>query len=226
MVVEQVEQRVRRERRVWRIGLLSSLLFHLLLLVFFQTRAERLSPYAAAGPAAGDPVAAPGGGGMRAIVLQPPVPIEIPPRPESFIIEPVQVNPPVEEMVLALNEVELRDPGEGNREGPESGPGLPGAEGGGDAGNAMSGLRRLIPPVPRGVIMAPLSRPSSVRGREVTVWVFINQAGAVDSVRLEPPTPDSKYNEDLMREARDWVFEPAERAGRAVATWFSYTWKL
>ena len=74
--------------------------------------------------------------------------------------------------------------------------------------------------------MAPLSRPASVRGREVTVWVFINQAGAVDSVRLDPATPDGNYNADLIREARQWVFEPAMRAGRAVATWFNYTWKL
>jgi hypothetical protein len=65
-----------------------------------------------------------------------------------------------------------------------------------------------------------------VRGHEVTVWVFINQAGAVDSVRLEPPTPDGRYNADLIREARDWVFEPALQRGRPVAMWWSYTWKL
>jgi outer membrane biosynthesis protein TonB len=163
---------------------------------------------------------------MRAIALRPPVEIQIPPRPETPVIEPVQVEEQLEEPVLAFNEIELRDPGEGTREGEETGAGLPGGEGRGDQGNAMSGLRRLIPPTPRGVIMAPLNRPSNVRGKEVTVWVFINQAGAVDSVRLDPPTPDSRYNSDLMREARDWVFEPAERAGRAVATWYSYTWKL
>jgi hypothetical protein len=58
------------------------------------------------------------------------------------------------------------------------------------------------------------------------VWVFINQAGVVDSVRLEPPTPDGRYNADLIREARDWVFEPALQRGRPVAMWWSYTWKL
>ncbi|HSG80779.1 MAG TPA: hypothetical protein VLC48_00910 [Gemmatimonadota bacterium] len=226
MAVGQVEERFRRERKTWRIGLLASLLFHAFLLLFFINQSERLTPYAAAGPASGDPRAAPGGGGMRSVVLRPPVEIQIPPRPESPVIEPVPVEMPIEEAVLALSEVDLPDPGEGTREGAESGEGLPGGEGGGDAGNAMSGLRRLIPPVPRGVIMAPLQRPASVRGREVTVWVFINQAGAVDSVRLDPPTPDGGYNDNLMREARQWVFEPALRAGRPVATWFSYTWKL
>ena len=145
---------------------------------------------------------------------------------KSLITQLYQIEEQLEEPVLAFNEIELRDPGEGTREGEETGAGLPGGEGRGDQGNAMSGLRRLIPPTPRGVIMAPLKRPSNVRGKQVTVWVFINQAGAVDSVRLDPPTPDSRYNSDLMREARDWVFEPAERAGRVVATWYSYTWKL
>ncbi len=209
---------------MWRVALLFSLLFHLVLLLVFRTTPERLTPYAAAGPAAGDPLAAAGGGGMRAIILRPPLEITIPPRPETPTIEPVEVE--LEEPILSFSEVELRDPGEGRLEGSETGPGLPGGEGRGDAGNAMTGLRRLIPPTPRGVIMAPLERPQSVRGREVTVWVFITQAGVVDSVRLQPPTPDREYNQNLIREAREWVFEPAERAGRAVATWYSYTWKL
>lgn len=226
MAVEQVTRRLRREQRVWRIGLLLSILLHLILFFIFRTEPERLTPYAAAGPGSGDPMAAPGGGAMHAVVLRPPVEIVIPPRPETPIIEPVEVPDRLEEPVLSLSELELRDPGEGSREGAESGAGLPGGEGRGDQGNAMTGLRRLIPPTPRGVIMAPLDRPASVRGREVTVWVFITQAGVVDSVRLDPPTPDSNYNDSLLREARNWVFEPAERAGRAVATWFSYTWKL
>lgn len=226
MAVEQVTQRLRREQRVWRVALLVSVLIHLILLFFFRTEPERLWPYAAAGPGSGDPVAAPGGGAMRAVTLMPPVELVIPPRPETPVVEPVVVQERIEEPMLSMSEVELRDPGEGLKEGPESGSGLPGGEGTGDRGNAMTGLRRLIPPTPRGVIMAPLNRPANVRGREVTVWVFITQAGVVDSVRLDPPTPDSNYNNSLMREARDWVFEPAERAGKAVATWFSYTWKL
>lgn len=226
MAIEQVEQRFSRERRTWRIGLLASLLVHILLFIIFIRPAERLTPYAAAGPASGDPRAAPGGGGMRAMVLRPPVEIKIPPRPESPLVEPVPIEIPVEESMLAMNEIELPEPGEGTREGPEEGEGLPGGEGGGDAGNAMSGLRRLLPPAPRATIFVPMNRPANVRGREVTVWVFITQAGVVDSVRLDPPTPNGDYNEELIRAAREWVFEPAMRAGRSVATWFSYTWKL
>lgn len=226
MVSDGARQRTRRERTVWRVGLLLAVLLHLIAVLIFQTRQERLTPYAAAGPPSGDPVAAPGGGGMRSVVLQPPVEITIPPRPEVPIIRPVEVQQP-QEPVLALSEFVLPELGQGKKEGPESGPGLPGGEGGGDAGNAMTGLRRLIPPTPRHAIMTPWEyRPESVRGRDVTVWVFVNALGAVDSVRLEPPTPDRRFNELLMREARDWVFEPAERAGRPVPTWTSYSWKL
>ncbi|UCF21518.1 MAG: hypothetical protein JSU87_09080 [Gemmatimonadota bacterium] len=225
MLAERIRERLRRERKVWRTALLLSLVFHLLLLVFSHRSAEQLTPYAAAGPASGDPVAAAGGGGMRAMLLREPVEITIPPRPEVPVIAPVEIERE-DQPELSFNQIELRQPGEGQREGAETGAGLPGGEGGGDAGNAASGLRRLIPPTPRGIIMAPLDRPSSVRGRDVTVWVFINQAGAVDSVRLDPPTPSGEYNTDLIREARQWVFEPAIRAGTAVATWWSYTWKL
>lgn len=227
MAVQRIGERLRRDRTVWRVGLLLSLLIHLILFVIFQKAGERFTAYAAAGPASGDPVAAPGGGGMRAVVLRPPVELTVPPPPEALVIEPVPVEVKLqEEPPLALSEIELPEPGEGKREGAQTGPGLPEGEGGGDAGNAMSGLRRLVPPTPRGVIMAPLARPAEVRGREVTVWVFVNAAGAVDSVRLEPPTPDRGYNDSLIRTALDWVFEPAERAGRPVPTWTKYTWKL
>ncbi len=226
MVSDGTRQRTRRERTVWRIGLLLSALLHLIVILIFQTRQERLTPYAAAGPRSGDVVAAPGGGGMRSVVLRPPEEITIPPRPEVPVVKPIEVQEP-EQPVLALSELVLPELGQGEKEGPQSGPGLPGGEGGGDSGSAMTGLRRLIPPTPRHAIMTPMAyRPESVRGRDVTVWVFVDEAGAVDSVRLEPPTPDRKFNELLMREARDWVFEPAERAGRRVPTWTSYSWKL
>ena len=163
---------------------------------------------------------------MRAVVVQPQTELKIPKRPETPIVKPVEVELQ-QEPQLSLADLKEPDLGLGDLEGPEEGEGLPGGEGRGDAGNAMEGLRRLIPPAPRGAIMTPLARrPASVRGTEVTVWVFVNAAGAVDSVRLEEPTSDQQFNRILIREAWDWVFEPAKRAGRAVAAWYSYTWKL
>ncbi len=225
MVSDGTRQRTRRERTVWRIGLLLSVLLHLIVILIFQTRQERLTRYAAAGPRSGDAVAAPGGGGMRSVVLRPPEEITLPPRPEVPVVKPMEVQEP-EQPVLALSELVLPELGQGEKEGPRSGPGLPGGEGGGDAGSAMSGLRRLTPPTPRYAIFNLSDRPQSVSGRDVTVWVFVNELGAVDSVRLEPPTPDRRFNERLMREAREWLFDPAERAGRPVPTWTSYSWKL
>ncbi len=226
MASERVEKSLRQRRSIWRVGMLLSLLIHLILLLILRTQPARLTPYAAAGPAAGDPVAASGGGSMRAIVLRPQTEIKIPEPPESPLVKPIDVQLP-EEPLLSLSDLELPDLGQGNERGPEAGPGLPGGEGRGDAGSAMEGLRRLIPPAPRGAIMTPLAhRPSSLKGREVTVWVFVNPVGAVDSVRLDVPTSDKNFNRILVREAWEWVFEPATRAGVAVAVWYSYTWKL
>ncbi len=225
MARETFKERTRRQRSVLRTGLLLSLLLHVLAFVLFRQTPERLTPYAAAGPASGDPVAASGGGGMRAMVLKPPEEIVVPPRPDVPTIDPVEVDPVEEEPMLSLSDLD-EQLGEGPREGPETGEGLPGGEGGGDAGNSRTGLRRLIPPTPRGVIMAPMDRPSNVKGKEVTVWVFVNRAGVVDSVRLEPPTGSTQYNERLIRNAYNWNFEPAERASQRVAAWWSYTWKL
>lgn len=216
MPSERIGQRIRREREVWRLGLLLSVLLHLIVLLLSNTIVE--IGLSAMGPARGSALAAPGEDAMVSVVLPPRSEIWIPPRPEVPLIEPVDVEVPFPEM--AENWVELRPPEE------RVDPGVRGGEGSGNAGNSAEGEDRLVAPTPRGIIMAPLDRPRSVRGHEVTVWVFINQAGVVDSVRLEPPTPDGGYNANLMREARDWVFEPALLHGRPVAMWWSYTWKL
>jgi hypothetical protein len=63
-----------------------------------------------------------------------------------------------------------------------------------------------------------------LRGREVEVWVFVDERGRVvaDSTRLTPPTPDSNFNRLLIREAAEWIFRPAMQGGQPVATWFPY----
>lgn len=83
----------------------------------------------------------------------------------------------------------------------------------------------VTPPAPRGLILPPSDRPGKVRGKEVTVWVFVTETGTVvaDSTRLLPPTGDSKFDDRLRRQASQWVFQPARRAGEAVAEWFRYT---
>jgi hypothetical protein len=207
--------RRRRERRVWRAGLIVSAILHLLLFFGWRGNVIPQSPFAAAGPRAGDNRAA--AGGMQAInVPNPPLrPIIPPPTPIAVDVEvePVEF---VEETPL--------DPASvmGDAPGPLEGPGLQDGTGAGDGGNAEEGFYRLQPATPRGMIIPP--RADGLRGTEVQVWVFVDERGRVvaDSTRLDPPTRDGGFNRRLIREAAEWVFRPAVQEGRPVASWFPY----
>lgn len=211
------QERRRRDRKIWRTGLLLSVLVHLC--VFFGWRGDLSippSPFAAAGPRAGDTRAAEGS--MQAMNVRTPPAREIirPPRPLEVTVdvEPVEFD----------DEVSV-DPSElmGDRPGdPGDAAGLEDATGRGDGGNAEEGRYRLQPPSPRGMIIPPANE--ELRGTTVEVWVFVDEQGSVvpDSTRLNPPTRDKDFNQRLIREAAEWVFRPAMRGGEAVASWFPY----
>ncbi len=209
------QDRRRRERRVWRTGLLVSALFHLLLFFGWTGNVIPLSPFAAAGPRAGDNRAA--GGSLQALNVRtpPPQPIIPPPVPVEVLveIEPVEFEQEVE-----------YDPASvlGEQPGLLEGPGLEDGTGAGDGGNSDEGFYRLQPASPRGMIIPPTNR--SLRGTEVQVWVFVDERGGVvsDSTRLDPPTRDGGFNRRLVREAAEWVFRPAVQEGQPVASWFPY----
>lgn len=211
-----VEARRREERKVWRNALVASLVVHALVFLLWGSNAVPLSPFAAAGPRSGDDRAA--AGSMQAMNVRTPPsrPIVPPPVPVPTLedVEPVEFDeePSMEEPSIA---------GVG-LQGLE-GPGLEDGTGEGDGGDAAEGLNRLTPPTPRGMIIPPMS--DELKGSEVQVWVFVNEAGRVvpDSTRLNPPTSDRKFNERLIEEAAEWVFIPARKAGQPVATWFPYT---
>ena len=201
------------ERRYWRNGFLASLFLHLM--VFFLWWGEDLSqsPFAAAGQRSGDSRAA-SGGDMQAVSFKilPPRPI-IPPRIPLPTVDPVfDVEMDTEfEMSSIL----------GDRPGGD-GPGIADEDGQGDGGNALEGLSGLVPPSPRGMIIPPANK--SLKNQEVQIWVFVNETGRVvsDSTQLKPPTSDREFNDRLIREASEWIFEPAKKGGRAVSSWFSY----
>ena len=152
-----------------------------------------------------------------------PVPVlEVP------VVEP-EVPPQVEPAVSQAPQVPAAAPGpgtvgEGGGTGETEGPGTTEGAGRGAGGLEAEGTSRIAAPVPRGMILPPADRPRSVRGREVTVWVFVTEAGRVvaDSTRLDPPTPDAGYNRRLRQSAGEWSFEPARRSGRPVAAWYPY----
>jgi hypothetical protein len=94
----------------------------------------------------------------------------------------------------------------------------------GGGGDGDGGESRIIPPTPRGVFIPPPGRPNSARGQEITVWVFVTERGRVErnTVRLEPPTSDSRYNQRLIQSVSEWVFDPARQEGRAVPVWYPF----
>jgi len=195
--------------------MLASIALHLLMFFLWSAEGPLQSPFAAAGPRAGDNRAA--SGGMQTVSLRIP-----PPRP----IIPPKIPLPTVEPVLQM-EMEMEQEIEtgsilGDRPGLE-GPGLAEGDGGGDGGNAAEGFFRTVPPSPRGMIIPPANK--SLRGQEVEVWVFVNALGLVvaDSTRLRPPTSDGDFNRRLVRDAAEWVFTPAKKAGKPVGSWFPYT---
>jgi hypothetical protein len=226
----------RQWRRAWWGGLLLAVLLHVALV--FIWRNERPLPLvaqAAAGPRKGDDQAAEGGAGMQVIAFRIPEP---PAQPAPIPVPPVPI--PTPDALLELEELEakpqpsaappilgnpLEGGGAGEGTGDKTGPGIAGGTGQGDGGDAESGLYRLTPPTPRGLILPPSDRPSKVRGREVQVYVFVTDRGRVvsDSTRLAPSTGDSKFDERLRRQAAEWVFNPAKKGGQPVAEWFRYT---
>lgn len=212
-----VKERRTSQNRVFRRALGVSLLFHVLVFLFWRVVPIPPSPLSAAGPRAGDFRAA--GGGMRSLsILVPPSRPIIPPRVPTITLEmtdPVEFDPDLQMDLAAMT-----GDGPGMGDGP---PGIEGGRGRGDGGTAAEGFFQLVPPSPRGMIIPP-GNPS-LRGKQVEVWVFVDAAGKVvaDSTRLNPPTSDRGFNRRLIQEAAEWVFNPAMRNDQPVAAWFPYT---
>jgi hypothetical protein len=207
--------RRRHDRRIWRTGLLVSVLAHLLLFFGWRGNVIPMSPFAAAGPRAGDNRAA--AGSMQAINVRTPPATPIVPPPVPIAVE-IEVEPVEFEQDIELDPASVL----GERPGLIEGPGMEDGTGAGDGGNADEGFYRLQPATPRGMII-PTTNPD-LRGTDVQVWVFVDERGRVvaDSTRLDPPTRDGGFNRRLIREAAEWSFHPAVLEGRSVASWFPY----
>lgn len=220
--MEEYQQPSVRERRasvnrMYRWALVVSAVIHLFIFFFWRTVPIPQSPFAAAGPKAGDSRAA--GGGMRALNLQVAEPPHLVP-PKVPLIS-LDVTDPIDlSFEPQIDVASMMGEGQGLGDGP---PGIEGGQGRGDGGTADAGLNRLVPPSPRGMIIPPTNK--DLRGSRIEVWVFVDETGKVvaDSTRLNPPTRDRGFNRRLMEEAAEWVFNPAMKAGKAVAAWFPYT---
>ena len=223
----ETDERRRLERKVWGTALLVSVFVHAVAFVWWQGAVIPPSPFAAAGPRAGDRRPA-GGGSMQAMnlsippsrpILRPPEPLWVEIELEQVVLEPDPVPDPRAVLGARPGEAGVGTgvgPGRGSGVGPGTGTGR------GDGGTGTEGLYRLQPPVPRGMIIPPSNR--NLKGTTVEVWVFVDEQGKVvaDSTRLNPPTKDRSFNQRLVREAAEWVFRPAVQAGKPVASWFPY----
>lgn len=231
VIERKTDEYDRRHRRRFWLSIAASLLIHILIVLAFRTNLPIPdSPFAAAGPRAGDDRAAPGGG-MEVVALQ-IVREELPPEPEQ-VVEPLPVPEPVPQVqpvvepkpvvaAVVRRIAEAATPGEGR--GADVGDGIENGTGGGDGGTEEEGRFRVVPPSPRAMILPPADRPDEVRGREVDVWVFVAQTGHVvaDSTRITQSSGDRDLDERLKKQAAEWMFNPARRGGRTVAEWFHY----
>lgn len=210
-----LKRRRQRERVVWRAGLAVSLVIHLAVFILWRGAVIPVASTSAAGPEQGDDRAAAGAMQAMNIRAAPETPVVPPPVP-------IAVETTVE--IVEFEDEPQVDPADllGDQPGLEELPGVEAGTGGGDRGDAESGAAGMQPPSPQGMIMPPANK--NLRGTEVQVWVFVDQAGRVvaDSTRLDPPTRDGDFNRRLIREASEWVFRPATRDGSPVSAWFPY----
>ncbi len=206
-----VDERRGDERRLWRVAYVVSIGFHLLLIFLWTTPRVHRSPFAAAGPRSGDAVAA--AGGLQSINMRvPPTrPITPPPIPLPTVdVEPVEFEDEVvvDEVAAVL----------GDAPGLE-GPGVEDGTGQGDGGTAEEGFFQMVPAVPRSMIMPP--EDDRLKGKSIEVWVFVDARGRVipDSTYLRPTTGHRNLDQRLIREASEWLFNPARKGGEVIAAW-------
>lgn len=231
-----------RADRVWHrllgVGLLLAVAVHAALLLSMRSTALPPATLSAAGPRAGDYRAAAGGGGGMEMVqvrveeqrapAEEAVPEPVPVPEVEIEVEPVP-EPEPDPSLSRLPEVSIAAPGPGVAgvgagTGEATGPGLADGRGQGGGGSDAEGASGLTAPVPRGLFLPPQGVPSNAKGREITVYVFVNAQGRViaDSTRIHPATRDSRFNRRLREQAAEWVFEPARRGSQTTAAWFQY----
>ncbi len=212
----------RRFRRALAAGLLASTALHAALFLLWRGEPVAGAPGIAA-RAATAAEARPASGGMRALELAPvreeeipapPAPILSPEAPELEWEEPAEAPDP--------SRISLERPGTpGDAGGEEGDAGEAGREDG--AGTATGPGTGAEAPVPRS-LFPQWDPPAAVRGLQVTVHVEVDAEGRpTGEVRLDPPTPDRRFNRRLVEEVRRMEYHPARRNGEPVPGWARIT---
>ena len=206
----RIKDRHRRERKIWRNGIAMSVAVHVLVFFIWKITAIPVSPYMTSGPAQSDRAIDESSLRALSIWVAPSLPIAPSPIPI-----PSQID--VQEVKLA--QIIDRDPVSvlGEWPSPDKLPGL--SDG---LGMPHQGVSGWMPATPRDIIIPSNKRDLS--GREIQVWVFIDESGGVisDSTYISPATEDTDFSRRLIRQAAEWLFRPATRDGNPVVSWFTY----
>lgn len=76
---------------------------------------------------------------------------------------------------------------------------------------------RLLLPQPRELVLPPQDAPPSIRGRELSVRLWIDAQGRVTRVEVDPPIADEGYRRRFLARMAALSFYPArDRGGRPV----------
>ncbi len=203
----------RRERSLWASALLLSVALHALAFLLWRGAAPLGDPLMAHLPGSHPRM---GGGAAPAVLLASPRQARIPPPPAPVLaIEAPEVEPD-----------EPASPSSGPDLRPAAALALPGIGGGtgpGAAGRGSGEGSDYVSPVPRSVLPY-WDPPPSVRGLEVTVRIFVDETGRpTGMVELDPPTPDGRFNKEIITRVRRMEYHPARRNGAPVPGWAEIT---
>jgi hypothetical protein len=160
------------------------------------------------------------------VTEQPPVPPPVVlPKPD---IRMQKVEVPVQTGTVTstvdMSGLTGQGPGKGGGIGTGVGPGA-----GADSGKGTGGEGGdVFPPKPQYAIVPPFdNRPASVKGRSFAVHFWINAAGRVTKVQLEPEITDRAYRREFLDRMQQYAFVPAHRLdGTPVASEMTITIEL
>ncbi len=206
----RIKDRHRRERKIWRNGIAMSVAVHVLVFFIWKITAIPVSPYMVSGPAQSDRAIDESSLRALSIWVAPNLPIAPSPIPipSQIDIQEVKLAQIIErDSVSVLGEWPSPDKSLGLSDG---------------LGMPHQGASGWMPATPRDIIIPSNKRDLS--GREIQVWVFIDESGGVipDSTYIDPTTEDTDFNQRIIRQAAEWLFRPATQDGKPVASWFTY----
>ena len=206
----RIEDRYRRERRIWRNGITMSIAVHFLLFFIWKITAIPISSSMALGPEQSEGAVDEGSLRALSIWVPPKLPVSPSPIPIPSQIDIRETKLPQiteREAVSALGKSPSLDKPLGLRDG---------------FGTTYQGTSDWMPATPRDMIIP--SNKHDLNGKEIQVWVFVDESGGVipDSTYIDPVPENEDFNRRLIRQAAEWLFRPATRDGKPVASWFTY----